>query len=334
MVALANATRPHWGGTDSDIDQHLEIYQGDIDTRFQYQALFLQLSTQRSVNDRSNTYRIDRMGQSAVKGRSSGVALDTTKVKSDKLVLTVDTVLYIRNEVDYQDDWTAPDFLREMGLNNGSAFAEMFDGAHIIQLIKSRSWVAPAHLTPAFSNGIEIVVNQTVSTSGNLSQAQMEANAMLINNAHRLAVETLIKRKVPMSEIVTLMSVDKFGAMTEHPKLMNRDYVDVGANSYGDRRVSKMNGVMVIESTEFPGVDAAHPLGTAFNTVAADAACQVVLFSKMRSLVTIEATPFTTRYWDDAREFCNVLDAYAMYTVGQRRPDTVAVIRFTETVVA
>lgn len=333
MVTIANATRPHWGGDASTTDQHLEIYQGDIDTRFQYNAIFLQLSQQRSVNDRSNTYRIDRMGQSAVKGRGAGTPLDTTKFKSDKLILTVDTVLYIRNEIDYQDDWTAPDFLREMGQNNGSAFAEMFDGAHIIQLIKSRSWTAPTHLAPAFKDGIEIVVDITKSTAGKLTQAQMEANAMVINNAHRLAVETLIKRKVPMSEIVTLMNVDKFGMMTEHPKLLNRDFVD-GVNSYGDRRVAKMNGVMVIENTEFPGVNAAHPLGAAFNTDATDAACNVILFSKARSLVTIEAKPFTTRYWDDEREFCNVLDAYAMYTVGQRRPDTVAVIRFTETVVA
>lgn len=333
MVAIANASRPHWGGAASTTDQHLEVYQGDIDTRFQYMAIFLQLSTQRSVNDRSNTYRIDRLGQGAVQGRTSGVALVTTPNKSDKLVLTVDTVLYIRNEVDYQDDWTAPDFLREIGQNNGSSFAEMFDGAHIIQLIKGRSWTAPAHLVPAFNNGIEIVADQTVSTSGNLSQAQMEANAMVINNAHRKAVEALIKRKVPMSELVTLMSVDKFGAMTEHPKLMNRDFVD-GMNSYGDRRVSRMNGIPVIESTEFPGVNAAHPLGAAFNTVQADADCQVVIFSKMRTLVTIEAKPFTTRQWDDERNFCNVLDAYAMYTVGQRRPDTAAVIRFTTTTVA
>ncbi|UOW66328.1 major capsid protein [Aeromonas phage vB_AspA_Lolek] len=333
MVAIANASRPHWGGAASTTDQHLEIYQGDIDTRFQYMAIFLQLSTQRSVNDRSNTYRIDRLGQGTVQGRTSGVALVTTPNKSDKLVLTVDTVLYIRNEVDYQDDWTAPDFLREIGQNNGSSFAEMFDGAHIIQLIKGRSWTAPAHLVPAFKDGIEIVADQTVSTSGNLSQAQMEANAMVINNAHRKAVEELIKRKVPMSELVTLMSVDKFGAMTEHPKLMNRDFVD-GMNSYGDRRVSRMNGIPVIESTEFPGVNAVHPLGAAFNTVQADADCQVVIFSKMRTLVTIEAKPFTTRQWDDERNFCNVLDAYAMYTVGQRRPDTAAVIRFTTTTVA
>ena len=106
--------------------------------------MFLGLSTQRSVADRSNTYRIDRLNTSSVKGRTSGVALDATKVTNDKLVLTVDTVLYIRNPIDYQDDWTSPDFLREMGQNNGSEFAEVFDQAHLIQIIKGRDWVAPA----------------------------------------------------------------------------------------------------------------------------------------------------------------------------------------------
>src|SRR5690606_16497640 len=105
----------------------LEIYDGEIDTRFNYQAIFLSLSTQRSVNDKSNTYRIDRLNSSAVKGRKSGIALDASKVTNDKLILTVDTVLYIRNPIDYQDDWTAPDFLREMGQNNGTSFAETFD---------------------------------------------------------------------------------------------------------------------------------------------------------------------------------------------------------------
>ena len=62
MTATAyagNTSRPHWGGANSDIDIHLEIYDDEVDTRFQYMAMFRALSTQRSVADRSNTYRID-----------------------------------------------------------------------------------------------------------------------------------------------------------------------------------------------------------------------------------------------------------------------------------
>jgi len=132
-----NSSRPHWGGATSAVDQHLEVYQSEVDTRFQYMALFRGLSQQRSVADRSNTYRIDRLNSSQVMGRTSGVKLEPQKVTSDKLVITVDTVMYIRNPIDYQDDWTAPDFLTEMGMNNGTAFAEAYDQAHLIQVIKS-----------------------------------------------------------------------------------------------------------------------------------------------------------------------------------------------------
>jgi len=320
-----NTTRPHFGGIDSDADIHLEVYDNEMDTRFQYTAIFLGLSTQRSVADKSNTYRIDRLNTSAVKGRTSGVALDATKVTNDKLVLTVDTVLYIRNPIDYQDDWTSPDFLRDMGMNNGTEFAEVFDQAHLIQIIKSRDWVAPAHLKPAFFDGAEVVCNLIANPA---SQAQYEANAVALAQAHKVAVNTLIKRKVPLADMISLAYTDEYSTLVEHPKLVSSDWNGTEANSYADRRVVRLNGLPIVESTEFPiAVNAAHVLGSAFNVSAADAQCKLVVFSKSKTLVTVEAQPFTTRIWDDKAEFCNVLDCYAMYTVGQRRPDTAVVIR-------
>lgn len=321
-----NLTRPHWGGADSDVDIHLEVYQNEVDTRFQYQAIFLGLSTQRSTADRSNTYRIDRLNTSTVKGRTSGVALDPTPVRNDKMIIVVDTVLYIRNPIDYQDDWTAPDFLTEMGQNNGSEFAETFDQAHLIQLIKGRSWVAPAHLKPAFNDGIEIPVTVDATPA---DQAAREANAEAINLAHKAGIDELIKRKVPLADMVTLVDVDTYSMLLEHPKLFDRDFGMTNEDGYKNRRVVKMNGIPVVECTEFPTTAGTHPLGSAFTVTADDANCRMVTFSKSKTLVTVEAKPFTSRIWDDEKEFSNVLDCYAMYTVGERRPDTAAVAKFT-----
>ena len=319
-----NLTRPHWAGANSDVDIHLEVYQNEVDSRFQYQAMFTSLSAQRSVADRSNTYRIDRLNTSSVKGRTSGQALEATPVKNDKMIITVETVLYIRNPIDYQDDWTAPDFLTEMGQNNGSEFAEAFDQAHIIQLIKGRDWKAPAHLKDAFNDGI--TVSATVNKAAT-AQADLEANAIALNLAHKDGVNQLIKRKVPLSDMVTIVSVDVYSMLLEHPKLLNLDYGVSNADGYKERRVVKMNGIPVIEMTEFPSVAGAHPLGSAFTTTEDDIACEMVIFSKSKTLVTVEAKPFTSRIWDDELNFANVLDCYAMYTVGQRRPDTAVVVK-------
>lgn len=321
-----NLTRPHWGGASSDVDIHLEVYQNEVDSRFQYQAMFTSLSSQRSVADRSNTYRIDRLNSSSVKGRTSGVALDASPVRNDKMIITVDTVLYIRNPIDYQDDWTAPDFLTEMGQNNGSEFAEAFDQAHIIQLIKGRDWVAPAHLVDAFNDGIEIAATLDADAA---TQAELEANAIQINLAHKKGIDELIKRKIPLMDMVTIASVDIYSALLEHPKLFDRDFGDTNVDGYKQRRVVKMNGIPVIEMTEFPSAAGTHPLGSAYTTTSDDIKCQMITFSKSKTLVTVEAKPFTSRVWDDEMNFANVLDCYAMYQVGQRRPDTAAVVNFT-----
>lgn len=320
-----NSTKINWGGAQSDVDIHLEIYDNEVDSRFQYQALFLGLSQQRSVADRSNTYRIDRLNTSSVKGRQSGEALEPTRVANDKMIIVVDTVLYIRNPIDYQDDWTAPDWLAEMGQNNGSEFAEVFDQAHLIQLIKGRNWTAPDFLKPAFNDGIEIAVTLSANPT---TQALRESDAESINQAHKAGVDALIKRKVPLNDMVTLVSTEVYSKLLEHPKLFDRLFGDSNADGYKQRRVVVMNGIPVVECVEFPEAGA-HPLGSAYTVTTDDAACRMVTFSKSKTLVTVEAQPFTSRIWDDKQQFSNVLDCYAMYTVGARRPDTAAVVKFT-----
>lgn len=323
-IYSGNSTRVNWGGAQSDVDIHLEIYNNEVDSRFQYQALFLGLSQQRSVADRSNTYRIDRLNTSSVKGRQSGEALEPTRVTNDKMIIVVDTVLYIRNPIDYQDDWTAPDWLAEMGQNNGSEFAEVFDQAHLIQLIKGRNWAAPDFLKPAFSDGIELTTELKAAPA---TQADREADAEAINQAHKAGVDELIKRKVPLNDMVTLVSTEVYSKLLEHPKLFDRNFGDSNLDGYKQRRVVVMNGIPVVECVEFPEAGT-HPLGSAYTVTSDDAACRMVTFSKSKTLVTVEAQPFTSRIWDDKQQFANVLDCYAMYTVGARRPDTAAVVKF------
>lgn len=326
------STRPHWGGAGSDVDQHLEVYQNEVDSKFQMSALMRALSAQRSTKDRSNNYRIDRLGASAVQGRQSGVKLNPTKVTSDKLNIVVDTVLYIRNPIDYQDDWTGPDYLREMGINNGTAFAEMFDQAHIIQLIKARGWVAPAHLkvNGAFYDGAEVTCNIKAAPA---SIADYEANAYAIEVAHKNAVNALVKRHVPITNLITLLSPDLTMALSHHPKLQNVQFNTAGGGAFEERRALRMNSVVCIESTSFPtGAITGHPLsnannGNAFDCTATDALYQMVVFDRTMALVTVEALPFTTDFWNCREEFANVLDCYAMYIVGVRRPDYIVSIK-------
>lgn len=332
MTATAYAatnTRNHWAGADADIDIHLEAYEGDIDGSFRVESLFRasSLTNFKSVADRSNTWRGDRVGGVTVKGRKAGVGLDSQRQINEKFLITVDTTSYIRTNVDYQDDWTAPDFQSETSAEHGSAHAKAFDQAHIIQLIKAGSWVAPADLkaSGAFYDGI------AVPMTGYAAETNAETKADFIVKHHKDVLATFVKRDLggSLAEFVTLIEPDTFNVLLDHKKLMNVEFSSVatGQNDFAMRRIGWLNGVRVIETPRFPTAAITdHILGPQFNVSATEAKARVIVFHPRKTLVTVEAKPMTVSYWDDKKEFTNVLDSYTMYTVGIRRGDAVAVL--------
>ena len=321
-------SRAHWAGSNADLDIHLEAYEGDIEGSFRVESLFRSsgLTNFKTVAGRSNTWRGDRVGGATVKGRKAGEALDSTRIVNEKLLITVDTTSYIRTPIDYQDDWTAPDFQAEYSAEHGSAHAKAFDQAHLIQLIKAGSWVAPDSLkaSGAFFDGI----NTTMT--GYAAQTDAELKADLIVKHHKDALATFVKRDLggSLAEFVTLIEPDTFNVLLDHKKLMNVDFQGgMGDNNFAARRVGWLNGIRVIETPRFPtAAIAAHFLGPAFNVTAAEAKARVVIFHPKKTLVTVEAQGMVARVWDDKENFANVLDSYTMYTVGLKRGDCVAVL--------
>lgn len=321
-------TRPHWGGADADIDIHLEAYDGLIDGSFRVESMFRAsgLTNFKPVANQSNTWRGDRMGGVTVKGRKSGDALESQRIVNEKFLITVDTVVYVRVPVDYQDDWTAPDFQNEKSAEIASAQAKSFDTAHINTLIKCGSWVAPAALkaSGAFYDGIAETV------TGYAAETDAEAKADLLVKAHKDVLTQFVKRDLggSLAEFVTLISPDAFNVLLDHKKLMNVDFQGgQGDNNFAMRRIGWLNGGKVIETPRFPeGAVTDHPLGDAFNVTANEAKALMIVFHPRKTLVTVEAKPLTTDFWNDKKEFNNVLDSYAMYTVGIRRGDAVAVL--------
>ena len=245
---------------------------------------------------------------------------------SEKLLITVDTTSYIRTPIDYQDDWTAPDFQAEYSAEHGSAHAKAFDQAHLIQLIKAGSWVAPDSLkaSGAFFDGI------STTMTGYAAQTDAELKADLIVKHHKDALATFVKRDLggSLAEFVTLMEPDAFNVLLDHKKLMNVDFQGGnGDNNFAARRVGWLNGIKVIETPRFPtSAIASHFLGPAFNVSAAEAKARMVIFHPRKTLVTVEAQGMVARVWDDKENFANVLDSYCMYTVGLKRGDCVAVL--------
>lgn len=328
----ATLARAHWGGANADLDIHLEAYEGDIEGSFRVTSMFRSsgLTTFKPISG-TNTWRGDRVGGAVVKGRQSGVKLDQARIVNEKLLITVDTTSYISTPMDYQDDWTAPDFQKEYSEEHGSAHAKAFDQAHIIQLIKAGAWKAPASLAAsgAFFDGISTTLTGYAAFVATGTQTDAEKAADLIVRQHKNHLATFVKRDLgdSLSEFITLIAPDAFNVLLDHNKLMNVDFQGGSPeNDFARRRIAWLNGIRVMETPRFPtGAIAAHILGPAFNVSAAEAKALFVTFLPRKTLVTVEAQGMTVRVWDDKQNFSNVLDSYTLYTVGLKRGDCVAV---------
>jgi hypothetical protein len=269
-----------------------------------------------------------------VKGRQSGVKLDQARIVNEKMLITVDTTSYISTPVDYQDDWTAPDFQKEYSEEHGSAHAKAFDQAHIIQLIKAGAWKAPASLAAsgAFYDGIQNTVTGYAALVATGTATDAASAADLLVRRHKADLATFVKRDLgdSLAEFVTLITPDAFNILLDHNKLMNVDFQGGPSgdkNDFSKRRIAWLNGIRVIETPRFPtGAITSHILGPAFNVSASEAKALMITFLPRKTLVTVEAQPMTVRVWDDKQNFSNVLDSYTLYTVGLKRGDCVSVV--------
>ena len=335
----AGLTRTWWAGTNADTDIHIEAYEGDIEGSFAIESLFRNsgLTSYKSVQNQTNTWRGDRIGAATVLGRRSGETLNSARIANEKFIVTVDTVAYIRTPFDYQDDWTSPDFKAEYSAEHGNAHALSFDEAHIIQLIKCAAFVPSDSLNGSFHPGLSAVLtgySAAVATgSGVVANGRdltgFETAADIIVQEHKAILTEFVKRRLGSSlgQTVTLIDPDAFSVLLEHKKLMNVDFQGGSVdNSFTARRIAMLNGVRVIEAPIFPVAGVAHPLGAAFNVSTAEAKAKLIVFFPQKALVTVEAQPMTVKVWDDHKYFQSNLDSYQMYTVGQRRPDAVGVI--------
>jgi len=326
----ASNSRAWYAGANADVDIHIEAYEGMVDGSFRVESLFRSagLTTFKSVAHQSNTWRGDRIGGVSVTGRKSGEAPTTQRIANDKLVITVDTTSLVRTTSDEQDDWTSPDLSAEYSAEHATAHAKAFDQAHIIQLIKCSAFTPPAHLASSFYPGIKKTTTGLNAAVGTSVLTAAEVKADILVSTHKDAIADLVKRDLggELGSMVTLVDVDTFSLLLDNKKLMNVDFSGTNGN-YAGRRVAQLNGTVLIETPRFPGAAISnHFLGSAFNVSAAEAKACMIVFDPKRALVTVEAMPMTVRVVPMPQDFSNMLDSYTMYTVGQRRPDSVAVI--------
>jgi hypothetical protein len=323
-------TRPNWTGADADVDIHVEEHLGIVDSVFAYSSKLANIMNIRSLSG-TNNLRVDRLGNVAVAGRKSGEALNVSKVHNDKFNLVVDTLLYTRHTFDKFDQWTSSfDERAEVAKLDGTALAKQFDQAALIMAAKCADFVVPTGLEGSFHPGIL----QPVTVSGLAANGEADADALV--RAHRLSIEQLINRDLGdqlAAEGVTFVTPHIFTLLLEHKRLMNVEFQGgMGDNNFARGRIAHLNGIRLVETPRIPtAAITSNPLGPAFNVTAAEARRQMITIIPSLTLIAAQVHPLDGKYWEREEDFAWVLDTYQSYNIGQRRPDSAAVVDITET---
>lgn len=326
--AQGHLTRNWWTGTGAALDAHIELYRNEIDQSFETQSLFKSqnLSEVVSVEGKSNTYRIDRLGGAKVSGRESGETLEGQRAINEKHLIVVEKTIYSRHSFDYNDDWTAPSIVSNVSTEQGIAHAKEYDRIHITQLIKAGEWTAPASLkaTGNFYDGIRKVL------TGFTAETDLSAKADMIFQQAKGLVTEMVKRDLSPSlgEFKFLISPEWFDILLEHNRITQQAFqADSGTNNLVERRIMRLHGIDLIETPRIDGKTVTtSPFGAVGNLTATQAKAGLILFHPRYSLVTVEAQALQSNHWDQPEHFTHHLDSYSMYAVGLRRGDASGVV--------
>lgn len=325
-------TRPHWAGTGADTDIHLEIFDGDVQVAFGRDSLFQsnQWSHVVDLQGKSNTHRIEQFGGTAVRSRASGDKLTSSRIVNEKRTVTVERAQYSRTELDYIDDWTAPDRSQQIALAHGRAHALTYDRFHLKALIHASKHTVDASLKRynEFYDGIRHeITGWDAANDANTADA-------FIRSVYEMREEmTYRDMDVYSSEFVLLVRPSLFRVLFESDKLTNMLYgAGQAGNNYISAQMAELAGYNIVSTATFPRAtgaivaDDGNEFGPDWEFDEDDVRTQAILFHTPSALTTVWAHAFVTEAWQDKNNHKNVLDTYAMYLPFTRRSDGVAAL--------
>lgn len=326
-------TRPHWAGLDADNDIHLEIFDGDVQVAFGRDSLFQSNGWSHTVDleGKSNTHRIEQFGGTAVRSRASGDTLVSSRVVNEKRTVTVERAQYTRTELDYIDDWTAPDRSQQIALAHGRAHALTYDRFHIKGLINASKHTVPASLKA--NNEFYDGIRETI-VGWDAADDEATANAF-IRAVYGLREEfTYRNLDIYSNEFVLLVRPSLFKKLFESDKLTNMLYgAGQAGNNYIAAQMAELAGYNIVSTATFPRATGAivtdgttNEFGEDWEFDEEDVRTEALLFHTPSALTTVWAHGFVSEDWQDKNNHKNVLDTYAMYLPFTRRSDGVAAL--------
>lgn len=315
------APNPNLGDLDTQL--MYELYAGIVERGFSYSSIMREIVPVRTVTG-TDTISNRRLGGTTLKALRPGVREVAQQRAHGKVALTIDTVILARDATSLLSSVQADyDYLAECGQDHGTYIARFFDQAFLIQAIKGALLAAPdrdgtngtnANLQLNFKTGLDV----TLDAVGD------ELDGDKVYTALEEIVEAMLERDQDPNEFRVYVRPKVYGGLVRSNKLISTEYSGMNG-SYAGRVIKTVAGLPVFQTARFPGVEAEHLLGSAYNTSAAEARAQVVLMAP-RSLLAGEAIPLRSDVWYNREEHQWFADSLLSFGVTPNRPDMCAAI--------
>ena len=230
-----------WIESLSDQEKKLliEKYTGDLDKEFVSRSIIQGWAEVRPVTG-TDTISVRRFGKSSVRKVNPGVRPTSGQIKTDKIQLTVDTLIYQREsfsklgEVQQDINMTS-----ETALQHGKEMARLYDTTFFIMAVRgSFETLSNAQkLGGAFYDGINEV----------LDEAGDEQDADAVVAKMESVITEFRKRDLPLDGFKWFVTPECYQVLKDHPKLINQDYTKTANGDFALREVKKLGGVDIIE---------------------------------------------------------------------------------------
>lgn len=299
--------------SDMDRDLLIEKFIGDVDKQYTSASTIAGWISPKPVLN-TDTISVRRFGNGDIKAVTPGELPNGDTIKTDKIVLTVDVHLYMREYYSkLMNLQTDINMEGETAMMHGRRFAQLYDESYFIQAVKGAqtTLTADQKLNGAFFDGIKEVLA--------LANDELDPDALV--DAMQTIVTKMKNNDIDLGAgFRWYLHPDQYKVVCDHPKLINSDYTEISNGDFAKRKVKVLDGIPLLESPRIPtAANASHILGASFNVTSNDALAVAVLFCPM-SILAGESMPLAGDVWYDKNDKLWKVDSDRSYSLTVRNP--------------
>lgn len=320
----------------SSFNDMIEDYRGAVDSQFAKKSIMKGVYPVKSIIG-TDTLTERRVGRTTLQTLTDGIRPAPTRTHFGTVSVQVSVILLARNERPMLNEiQTDFDARAELGKDHGKELAKKFDESLLIMGRRAAAIdLTQVGSVPGTNNGLVPGTPAPTANGGNSyngafgagKQYNLTALADALDGADIYAgfeamVTAMEEEDIDTDEHVIFLRPKQYSAVLNDmaAQLLDKD-LSTDNGDFADGVVKTLLGIPLMKTARIPAaVEAAHELGTDFNTTAAEARCAGLLLHP-KSILVGESIPMQSKIWFNDEEKSWFIDSWMAFGAAINRSD-------------